>query len=227
MFTGHTPLRTARGTLGMVTAAARRWGDALRELETRLHERRARQPETPSHDVRAFVRAHPEYILVEERLVYVQEISRNPSSSLRHPPSGRVRIGVAYDGGACFGADARDDAEKILRHDDGPDDAVVGHLVFVEHEETDLDAVLGLAGTFGPYPVRIPIRSNELNAPETLTADRFRHQSDIAYRPPAQGPGVVPLQVIVDLLIRATGMARSCRSATSRTFTTTLRCAGP
>jgi len=180
-------------------AALRRWLLSLREPGMRWRERRARRLERPNGDAATYVRATPEYILVEERLVYDQMISDNPSSSLSQQPGGRIRICVPYDGGTCFGTDARDDAEKILRSDDDPGDAIIGHLVFVEHEETDLDEVLGLRGTFGPYPVRIPIRSGRLNGAKVLTADRFQHNRDISYLPPADGPKVVPLQVFVDL----------------------------
>jgi hypothetical protein len=182
-----------------VTAALRRWLLSMRAPVMSWRERRARHVDSPNGDATAYVRASPECILVEERLVYDQVISGNPSSSLSQPPSGRIRICVPYDGGSCFGTDAREDAEKILRFDDDPGEAVIGHLVFVEHEETDLDEVLGLEGTFGPYPVRIPIRSSHLNGAEALTADRFQYHCDISYRPPAGGPEIVPLQVLVRL----------------------------
>lgn len=193
------PPRTAQGAVAPVTAALRQLVTSLHRLDIRRCKRPARQAGTPSREVRSFVRARPEHILAEERLVYEQVVSRNPSSSLRHPPSGRVRISVPYDGGACFGTDARDDAEKILRHGGRPDDPIIGHLVFVEHEETDLAEVLGLKGTFGAYPVQIPIRSRQLCNTDTLASDRFEYRSDVSYRPPADGPKVVPIGVFVDL----------------------------
>ncbi|HZG89017.1 MAG TPA: hypothetical protein VEZ42_02280 [Pseudonocardia sp.] len=166
-----------------------RWG------VRRTAERSAAQP----GDQRAFVRARPRYLLVEERLAYEQEISSNPSTRLPDPPTGRIRIDVPYDGGACFGPHARDDAERALGGTGAARHAVFGHLVFVEHEETDLDDVLGLAGTYGPYPLQLPISSDTLCDPGILTSDRFAFRSDIAYRPPAAGPRIVPLQVDVEL----------------------------
>jgi hypothetical protein len=178
----------------------RRWSGPWRQPVARwIAGNQPGQAAVTSLDSRPFVRARPEYVLVEERLAYEQEISRNPSTHLQHPPSGRIRINVPYDGGDCFGPDARDDAERALDGNGWTRQAVIGHLVFVEHEETDLDNVLGLDGTYGPYPLRVPIRSKQLHDPETLTSDRFAYRNDISYRPPADGPKVIPLKVDVDI----------------------------
>jgi hypothetical protein len=171
----------------------------VRFFDRRLNRDHPPRSEPSSRDPRAFVRARPKYVLVEERLAYEQTISRNRSTSLRRPPTGRIRISVPYDGGTCFGPDAHDDAERVLRGNGRLGDAVIGQLVFVEHEETDLDDVLGLKGTYGPYPLQVPIRSRDLRDTETLTSDRFEFRSDISYRPPADGPKVFPLQVDVAL----------------------------
>ena len=181
-----------------LATAPRRWTASLYRLVKNWARRPTWQTSVPSKDPTAFVRARPEFILVEEELTYDQVISRNESSTLRNPPSGRICVSVPYDGGTCFGADAYDDA-KIHLASAATKDAVLGHIVFVEHEETDLEEVLGLKGTFGRYPLQIPIRSAKLRDPTMLTADRFTYRTDIAYRPSSEGPKVQPLAVSVDL----------------------------
>ena len=135
---------------------------------------------------------------IEEYLDYQEEISRNPSVDLNGDPAGLIRISVPFDGGAHFGTGARDDAALHLSDDDTVSEAVIGHLVFVEHEKTDLADVLGLASRFGSHPLRLPIRSTDLPDIDALTADRVEFRRDIPYRLLA-GPKVVPLNVDVQL----------------------------
>jgi hypothetical protein len=190
----------SEATWPVAVAPLRRWITPVSRLRTVRRARRHALTGTPSADPTPYVRARPEYILVEERLVYAQEISRNPSSALERPPSGRILISIPYDGGTCFGPDARDDVIKAVKDGRDADEAVVGHLVFVEHEDSDLTDVLGLAATSGRYRLRVPIRSVDLSAPEMLTSDRFAYRQEITYRPPAEGPKVVPVEVSVDVL---------------------------
>lgn len=175
-----------------------RWSSTLlRCFGTAWRKRFARLADAARQDA-SFVRAYPDYILVEERLEYDQEVSRNPSSTLQNPPVGQIKIKVPYDGGPCFGLDARDDAAGVLC-DGANEEAVVGHLVFAEYEETNLDSVLGLRAKLGSYPIRLPLRSTRLCSVDDLTSDQFEYRHSISYQPSTYGPLVVPIAVKIDL----------------------------
>src|SRR4051794_25500914 len=106
---------TDSGATPFTSTLRRRSRPVFRFFDRRLNRDHPPRSEPSSRDPRAFVRARPKYVLVEERLAYEQAISRNRSTSLRRPPTGRIRISVPYDGGTCFGPDAHDDAERVLR----------------------------------------------------------------------------------------------------------------
>ena len=161
LFTVVMPSTTTRGTARRNLTGLRR---TITKGLTRTAELVRRQPKAPSPvlslDPTRFVRACPQFVHIEEYLDYEEEISRNPSVDLNGDPAGLIRISVPFDGGAHFGADARDDAALCLGDDDSGCEAVIGYLVFVEHEKTDLADVLGLGSRFGSHPLRLPIRSN-------------------------------------------------------------------
>ena len=199
LFTVVMPSKTTRGT-------ARHKLTRLRRMITEGLTRTAALVRRPSKargfvlsaDPTRFVRACPQYVHIEEHLDYDEEISRNRSVHLAGEPAGLIRISVPFDGGSCFGTDARDDAAQYLGDDDTASEAMIGHLVFVEHEKTNLADGLGLASRFGSHPLRLPIRSTDLPDIDALTADRVEFRRDVPYRL-AEGPKVVPLTVDVQL----------------------------
>jgi hypothetical protein len=151
-----------------------------------------------STDPTGFVRARPKNVLVEERLAYRQEISRTPGTKIHGQPEGRISIHLPFDGHHCFDRDAHADAERLLDRSTHSRHAMVGHLVFVEYDETNLAEVLKLAGKFGSFPLRLPIRSPKLPDSHALIADKHAYRQVIRYAP-TSGPKVVPLKIIVEL----------------------------
>jgi hypothetical protein len=199
LFTDVMPSTTTRGTARHdLTGLRRMIAKRLTRAASLVRPQPKVQSAVLSLDPTRFVRACPQFVHIEEYLDFEEEISRNPSVDLSGDPAGRIRIVVPFDGGAHFGTDARDDAALCLGDDDSADEAVIGYLVFVEHEKTDLADVLGLASRFGSHPMRLPIRSTNLPDINALTADRVEFRREIPYSL-SEGPKVVPLTVDVRL----------------------------
>ncbi len=135
VFTVVMPSTTKWGTAGREVAGLRRM---IAKALTRTAAVVRRQTKAPtfvlSLDPTRFVRARPQFVQIDEYLDYEEEISRNPSVDLNGDPAGLIRISVPFDGGAHFGADARDDAAQCLGDDDSRCDAVIGYLVFGPHQ---------------------------------------------------------------------------------------------
>ncbi|WP_433555796.1 hypothetical protein ACQPWY_25690 [Pseudonocardia xinjiangensis] len=140
-------------------------------------------------------------MLVEERYCYEQEISRNSRIRRDGVPTGKISLRMPYDGYECFPRDAVRDVERAVGEGSGPDrEAIIGHLMFVDHEETDLSDVLGLDGRFGAFSLRVPVRSAQLDSSDALIGDRFEHRFDATYSPSGSRPELVPLRVQVELM---------------------------
>jgi hypothetical protein len=171
----------------------------------RFLRRRRRAPSTPTPapntDRALYARARPELILVEERYSYDEEISRNSRIARGDDPAGKIVISVPYDGYECFSRDALRDVDRVFSEPPGSEhDAKIGYLVFVDHEETNLSEVLGLDGQFGAFPLRVPVRSIDLHAAETLIDDRSEYRLEVTYAPKRNRPELTPVRVAVDLI---------------------------
>lgn len=147
-----------------------------------------------------FIRAHPSLVVVEERARFEQEISRNPTVRSSGKRTGSIRLRLPYDGDLYVGPDAIRDAGAVLPEQGGPDcDAMIGHLLFVGHEETDLSDILQLGGRFGAYPLRVPIRSRRMPSLKSLAADTGEYQWEVDYVATPDVQAVIPLKVKVEL----------------------------
>lgn len=119
-------------------------------------------------------------------------------------PTGSIRWDLPYDGARCFPRAASDDAaeavKKATRYEDEGADvlATMGHLVFVDHDDSNLSTVLGLDGKFGAHALRLPVRTSVLDA-GALVADTRVANFETTYEPAAGKPSVSPIRVDVQL----------------------------
>ncbi len=160
---------------------------------------------TGTEGTEIFARANPESVEIEETFEFVQEISRN--RSVGHgpdDPTGRITISLPYDGDECFTRDAVKDVEQHLQRrgsHDGDIEALIGHLVLANYQDTNLPdpAVLNLTGRFGVVPLRLPVRSPDLGDIQDLVSDRHEYRYEVKYAPAADRPKIIPIQLSVDL----------------------------
>jgi hypothetical protein len=156
----------------------------------------------PAVGDRLFARAHPEHVTVTECHQYEQEISRNPSIGSVCPPTGRIEIVVPFDGADHFTRQACADVVPALEAG-GRDarNAVIGHLVFIGHQHTDLGTVLGLDDSYGALPIEVPVTGAD--APGGRQELRRDRQAGVIWHEYRPDPGlleVVPVNVQIDLL---------------------------
>lgn len=169
-------------------------------LSWQFWKRPRRFSPVPNTDPTLYARARPRSVLVEERYQYAQEVSRNGWTRPDGHPSGRVSVRLPYDGHKCFPRDAVRDVEvRIADRAELDQEATVGHLAFVDHEDTDLSDVLELPTAFAALPLRVPVRSTRLESTDALTGDRLEHRFDAAYRVTGKRPELLPLKLDVEL----------------------------
>lgn len=157
-------------------------------------------------------RARPESVLVEEKYRVRQEVSRNPDVRLEPGAVGMIEVRVPYDGYEHFTRSALEDFRQwVMRHPDqfgstgaGWDEvtvteAQIGHLVVTDHQDTDLDEVLGQSNRTMAVPLRIPVRSADLRNDDALVADRYTFRRKIQYHPASGRPALVPVQLHVEV----------------------------
>ncbi|MFJ1762959.1 hypothetical protein ACIOD2_21790 [Amycolatopsis sp. NPDC088138] len=155
----------------------------------------------PGEDV--FARAYPETTRVTEHYHYEQEISRNSSTRRSEAPTGEIEIVVPFDGADHFTRQARDDvaAAVRLRSPDEPTTALIGHLLFAGHQQSDLGEQLGLDDTYGALPIRVPITGEGgPSGLDDLSGDRLACVISHDYAPKPGLLEVVPIDVEVGLL---------------------------
>jgi hypothetical protein len=152
-------------------------------------------------DPAIFARAYVEEAVVEERYSYQQRVSRNPSMSVRSGHTGRIEVRMPYDGERYFTRNAAEDVDRRLDEGNDTDDreARIGHLVFTDHQHTNLSEVLMLDGNFGATPLRVPVRSPVLCDQDALVADCDEHRSEIDYVPSPDRPKVLPIALDIQL----------------------------
>ncbi|MEU5260489.1 hypothetical protein [Amycolatopsis sp. NPDC021455] len=157
----------------------------------------------PASGEDVFARAFPETVRLTERYHYEQEISRNSSTQRSDPPSGEIEIVVPFDGADHFTRQACDDVEAAVRgkHPDEPVSALIGHVVFSGHQQTDLGDRLGLDDTYGSLPIRVPVtgEGSPGGLPE-LSGDRHACVISHEYAPKPSLLEVIPIKVQADLL---------------------------
>ena len=157
----------------------------------------------PATGAGVFARAHPESVKLTERYWYEQEISRNSFTRHSSPPAGEIEIVVPFDGADHFTRQACDDVTNALRgrHSDEPVNALIGHLVFDGHQQTDLGDRLGLDESYGALPISVPV-TGEGSPGEVgeLSADRHACVISHGYAPKPDLLEVIPIDVQVELL---------------------------
>lgn len=158
-------------------------------------------PTVPT-DATAFARARPESIVVEECFDYEQEISRNPSIGSTDTTTGRIAISLPYDGHEFFTRDAAEDVERYLNGLNSPVnqlEALVGHLVFVDYQHTNLSDVFSLDRRLDAFPLRVPVRTTELDSSEALLSDEHEYRRELDYLPSRKRLELVPVTLDVEL----------------------------
>lgn len=151
-------------------------------------------------DPAVFARARPLHVTLEERYEYQQTIARHATVESVGAPSGQVQVTVPYDGHEHFSRDALADVRGQLSGQDGAQvDAVIGHLVLIDHEDTDLAEVLAIGGRFGAHPLEVPVRLPGLHDEALLCADRYVHETRTSYHPRPGLPELAALRLTVEL----------------------------
>ncbi|MBB5851104.1 hypothetical protein ACFQ05_37410 [Amycolatopsis umgeniensis] len=169
----------------------------MRKVVSKFDPRRA----GPGPGTEVFARARPETVRVTERYYYEQEISHNSENGAAEDPTGQLEIVVPFDGADHFTREACDDvAAALLRQ--SPDEAVsalIGHVVFAGHQETDLADRLGLDDSYGSFPIRVPVSGRgSPGGVEELSTDR--HACFISHDYTPTPPELIPIGVSAHLL---------------------------
>lgn len=181
---------------------------------------------TESTDPVLFARARPRVVRLEERYRCRQTVAPN-STLVWDPEdraSGTVEIVTPYDGYEHVTRDAVADVERRLQgggpadaadKDDSPPapadengadengadedvvEALIGHLLLVGHQDTDLADKLGLDGRFGAHGIRVPVRGPDLPDADALLAGRLEHRFAVDYAPLPGTPKLIPMRVDV------------------------------
>ena len=143
-----------------------------------------------------WARARLERAAIEELYYYRQEISLNPSRSVRRDPVGHVEFVLPLDGEKYFTRQAYGDAIRAYGHGADRDaDAIVGFLGLTGHEKTDLSSVLGLEERHA-FPIRAPLpQAADPHQADPLLADRSACVISHAYRPTQ----AVQVDVFIDI----------------------------
>ncbi len=126
-----------------------------------------------------------------------QDISKNRSLDQDGPPSGLIRAEVPYDGCDYFTRQAVDDVDhrKPASVGAGGPKAVIGHLLFTDHEKTDLRTVMRRYNQAGIIPLEVPVTSGDDDS--WLTDDRHNCVIEYEYKP--DDIVLVPIQLEVTL----------------------------
>jgi hypothetical protein len=142
---------------------------------------------------------------MEERYRYRQTVSPNPTLGRDRdsPAAGTIEIVTPYDGHQYLTREAVADVERRLAASGSAPqadvEALIGHLVVVGHQDTDLADRMGLQGRFGAHGIRIPVRSPTLTSERDLVADRWKHRLAVDYTPSPTKPKLTPIRLVVRL----------------------------
>ncbi|MFJ7218660.1 hypothetical protein [Amycolatopsis sp. NPDC098790] len=192
------PLRANRAE-GTPMPTSRDRFQLVRDAVSGLGQRRTSS--APGDDI--FARALPETVKVTERYHYKQEISRNASILPSKEPDGEIEIVVPFDGADHFTRQACDDVTTALRSRDSVEssDALIGHVLFDEHQKTDLGRRLSLDDTYGALPIRVPVSGEgSAGGPAELSGDRHACVIHHEYAPSPDTLELMPIDVHAELL---------------------------
>jgi len=131
-----------------------------------------------------WARARLEKAAIEERYYFRQEISLNPSHSVRRDPIGHVEFVLPLDGEKYFTRQAYGDASRAYGQGADRDvEAIVGFLGLTGHEKTDLSSMLELDERHA-FPIRAALpQATDAQQADPLLADRSQCVISRAYRP--------------------------------------------
>ncbi len=147
---------------------------------------------------RAYARAQLETVRIEEKYYYEQDIAQNGDQRKGQDPTGEIELVLPYDGDKYLTRKAYADISR--GRDDQSEQARVGYLTLTDYENTDLDDVLMLAGTYGSFPVDVPLGLRpEPGEPDELIADRSICRMSCDYRPATKLREIHPLDIRLEL----------------------------
>jgi hypothetical protein len=148
-------------------------------------------------DENLYARATPQEAEIIESYSVTQEISKNRSLQLEDEHAGHIEIKLPYDGRDYFTRQAADDVEHRLasRPGTGEQQAVIGHLMLIDHGKTDLGSIVRRHNQIGVIPLAVPVNSADGNL--ELTADRTTCVIEYDYRP--ERPPNYPIELDIDL----------------------------
>ena len=184
-----------------------------------------RSPVVPtiSVDPALFARGRPRLVRLEERYRCRQTVA--PNSTIEwdqaERAAGTVEIVTPYDGDKHLTRDAVADIERRLdQHPEadgaapdstapdstGPDagpasptEAVIGHLVLVGHQDTDLAEKLGLDGRFGAHEIRVPVSGPDVPDRDALADGLLEYRFAVDYAPLPGTPKLIPIRLEVGM----------------------------
>jgi hypothetical protein len=178
---------------------------------------------TTSVDRALFARGRPRLVRLEERYRCRQTVA--PNSTIEWDQTARatgtVEILTPYDGDKHLTRDAVADIERRLgQHPEAdgaapdstaPDgagpgagpagltEAVIGHLVLVGHQDTDLAEMLGLDGRFGAHEIRVPVSGPDVPDRDALADGLLEHSFAVDYAPLPGTPKLIPIRLEVGM----------------------------
>lgn len=146
-----------------------------------------------------FARVKPEKVSIVEKYQYHQVLAVNPVMERGEAgATGSIEVVVPYDGHRFFTRDAIKDVQRQIGESAteavGDTEAVVGHLVLVNLQDTKRVDGSPLAGMHGAIPLRVPVRSRQMNDND-LSSDRFEAALRIDYVPPRSAAHPFPIKI--------------------------------
>jgi len=173
---------------------------------------------TTSVDPALFARARPRLVRLEEHYRCRQTVA--PNSTIEwdqaERAAGTVEIVTPYDGDKHLTRDAVADIERRLDQQPGasgggpdgagpdaapagPTEAVIGHLVLVGHQDTDLAEKLGLDGRFGAHEIRVPVSGPDVPDRDALADGLLEYRFAVDYAPLPGTPKLIPIRLEVGM----------------------------
>jgi hypothetical protein len=180
----------SRAVAAMIGAEIRRWlGLGVMHAYAPLRGNR-------SDDV-VFARAWLERAKIEEKYSFRQVIAHNGGVE-RDDPTGKIELELPYDGDKFLSRQAFADIQRSRARN--PVRARVGYLTLAGYQDTDLDSVLDLAGSYGSMPIDLPLGSAAAEgAVDDLVADRSVCRMSCTYKPSMKLRDIYPLKIDLDL----------------------------
>jgi hypothetical protein len=180
-----------RAVAAMIGAEIRLWlGFGVMKVSALL---RVMRP----HD-RAYARARLSSAKIEERYSLEQVIAQNRERKVGAEPTGKIELELPYDGDKFLTRQACADIQRSRARNPGR--ARVGYLTLAGYQDTDLDSVLGLTGSFGSMPIDPKLGpAAARGAVDELVADRTVCRMWCTYKPVMKLRDIYPLEINLDL----------------------------